>query len=109
MLRYSALPPRSLVHGYHMMLPSPLTLKTYAACYFETVVSTHKIGERGSQRDNLQREAVVLKIQVFWDVTPCRLVYSYRRFGDCSAIIFRDKLPSEDEVIQEDFDLQPPV
>jgi hypothetical protein len=29
---------------------------------------------------------VTMKITVFWDVTPCRLVDCYRRFGDSSAL-----------------------
>jgi hypothetical protein len=33
--------------------------------------------------------AVVMKIQVFWNVTPCRGVNSYRRFGGAQCLYFR--------------------
>jgi hypothetical protein len=49
--------------------------------------------------------AVLIKIQVFWDVTPSRLVTSYRRFGaaQCPAALegrlFRLLNPAEKGII----------
>jgi hypothetical protein len=31
----------------------------------------------------------IITIHVFWDITPCRALNSYRRFGERAAPIFR--------------------
>jgi len=50
--------------------------------------------------------AVLSKIQVFWGITPCRLVKSYRRFGgkfpEKSLTIYR----SVQCTIPEEFNIQ---
>jgi len=33
---------------------------------------------------------VWIKTRVFWDITPCRFVNAYRRFGAASSLFLRD-------------------
>jgi hypothetical protein len=35
-------------------------------------------------------EDLYVKIQIFWNVTPCRLVNSYRRFGGAQCLRLHD-------------------
>ena len=53
--------------------------------------STHdtKLPSLTDMRNSEFPKAVLKKIPVFWDMTPCRLVQSYRRLGGAHCVHFR--------------------
>jgi hypothetical protein len=60
---------------------SPIEGGKFAGNCFECVAGKETFGTVGSE----DAKPVLMKIRIFWDLTPCRLVISYRRFGggDC--------------------------
>lgn len=56
----------------------------------------HKRKPVRTMRESEVLKAVLRKIPVFWDVKPCRLVKSFRRFGRVQGLRLQDQADSEE-------------